>query len=462
MSEAGDSAAAGEDAAGEAHAHFLACAGALERLARPGEVLLASLRGEESEFARINRARLRYAGQVTRRTLDLALVANPGDGPGDGDGARRHAVATLELSGDAGADRARLARILPELRARALADPHLRFSETPAASAEVVPGRLPAAGDVREALAAADGLDLVGAWASGTVHAGFASSLGHRHWYQAPRFHVDWSCHLGDSTAAKGEYAGAEWSSRALRARLDASRRELALLARPARTIAPGPHRAWLAPAALAEILELVAREGFSWRAHALGHSPLAGMLRDARALHPTVHLAEDRRAGLVPRFGPAGFVHAARVPLVENGACGERLVDPRSEREFGVAANSAHEWPQALALAPGAIAASGAAARLGRGLWLGRLWYANFSDLHACRITATTRFGCFVVEDGEIRAPLAPVRIDESLYRLLGEHLAGLGAEAELCLDPHTYGHRSLASMRLPGALVDGVRVVG
>ncbi len=93
---------------------------------------------------------------------------------------------------------------------------------------------------------------------------------------------------------------------------------------------------------------------------------------------------------------------------------------------------------------------------RLGTGLYLNNLWYCNYSDRNDCRITGMTRFAAFWVEDGEIRAPLSPMRFDESLYRMLGEHLIGLTAEREFLFDTGTYHQRSTDSLHLPGALIE------
>jgi hypothetical protein len=41
----------------------------------------------------------------------------------------------------------------------------------------------------------------------------------------------------------------------------------------------------------------------------------------------------------------------------------------------------------------------------------------------------------------------------------MLGENLVDLTRERELLLDPSTYGERSTASARLPGALVKSLR---
>ena len=65
------------------------------------------------------------------------------------------------------------------------------------------------------------------------------------------------------------------------------------------------------------------------------------------------------------------------------------------------------------------------------------------------------TRFATFWVERGKIVAPIDVLRFDDTLYRMLGTNLEALTMETELLLDSSTYRARSLASMRLPGALL-------
>jgi predicted Zn-dependent protease len=71
------------------------------------------------------------------------------------------------------------------------------------------------------------------------------------------------------------------------------------------------------------------------------------------------------------------------------------------------------------------------------------------------------TRFATFWVEDGDIVAPVNVLRFDDTAYHLFGDHLEGLTDTAELLLDPMSYGHRSTASSRLPGAVVGAMRFV-
>ncbi|RZA15152.1 MAG: TldD/PmbA family protein, partial [Proteobacteria bacterium] len=92
---------------------------------------------------------------------------------------------------------------------------------------------------------------------------------------------------------------------------------------------------------------------------------------------------------------------------------------------------------------------------RLGTGLYISNLWYLNYSDMPAARMTGLTRFATFWVEDGHIVAPVNTMRFDDSVYSVLGDQLEALTAERELILSTSTYGERQTHSSLLPGALV-------
>jgi predicted Zn-dependent protease len=135
--------------------------------------------------------------------------------------------------------------------------------------------------------------------------------------------------------------------------------------------------------------------------------------------------------------------------------------VSPRSAKEYRLQTNGASggEAPESLDLAAGALPERDVLAALDSGLYISNLWYLNFSDRPAGRITGMTRFATFRVEGGRIVAPVAPMRFDESVYRLLGDALVDLTRERELLPDASTYGERQTSSSRLPGALVSALR---
>ena len=111
------------------------------------------------------------------------------------------------------------------------------------------------------------------------------------------------------------------------------------------------------------------------------------------------------------------------------------------------------------MQMATGDIPAAEVLRQLGTGVYINNVWYLNYSDRSACRITGMTRFATFWVEHGVIQAPLNVMRFDESIYRMLGEHLLGLTAESDFILDASTYHQRSTSSGRVPGALVEDFR---
>lgn len=427
---------------------FFALAARLTDGLTGAEVLFAGLDVEDSTFVRLNQNRVRQAGSVFAAGLGLTLI----------DGSRQ-VEGDCRLSGEPAADLALAQRLLAELRERIAhvpEDPYLNFSTVPATSSRVLPADLP---DPAQAIGTltglAEGLDLVGIYTSGRLALGLASSLGHRHWHEGQSFHLDWTCTLDGDRALKDGLGGMTWDTDALAARITAQRERLSVLARPERRIEPGPYRAYLAPAAMQELLHLTGWGGFGLRDHRTQQSPLRALAAGEVTLHPAVSLSEEHGRALVPGFTGEGFTKPATVPLITGGRFADCLVDARSAREYGAAVNADEEAPESLAMAGGDLATADVLARLGTGLYISNLWYGNWSDRNSARVTGMTRFGTFWVEAGELVAPLAVMRFDDSLYHLLGDRLEGLTQERELLLSAETYGGRSDASALLPGVLV-------
>ena len=170
------------------------------------------------------------------------------------------------------------------------------------------------------------------------------------------------------------------------------------------------------------------------------------------------VTITENTAEGVAANFQGAGYIRPDHVTLVERGQFANCLVSPRSAKEFGVETNGASggEAPESVDLAAGSMPTAESLARLKNGIYVGNVHYLNYSDQSACRTTGMTRFATFLVEDGEIQAPLNVMRFDETMYRVLGENLSELTAEREMILDPSTYHGRSTSSARMPGALVE------
>ena len=196
---------------------------------------------------------------------------------------------------------------------------------------------------------------------------------------------------------------------------------------------------------------------GFGLKSRNTKQSALIRMAERQAAMSPLFTLRENTADGLASPFQGEGFVRPDVVPLVEGGRLAAALVSPRSSREYGVPTNGANaeEVPESLDLAPGTLPQEDALQALGTGLYVGNLWYLNFSDRASCRLTGMTRFASFWVEGGRIVAPLDVMRFDDTAYRIFGDNLEALTRECDLVPEADTYGERQALSMRTPGALV-------
>ncbi len=434
---------------------FFVLADAIAAQVKADEGFLARFSGESSDFARFNRSAVRQAGTVEQRYLNLALTRG-----------RRHAAQVLSLSGDRGADATAATAAVKSLREvldDTAEDPHFLINTAPQSSTRHLPGSLPTPDETIEAvLKAGAGHDMVGFAAAGPIHRGFANHLGQRNWDTVQAFNIDLSFYLQGDKAVKMSHAGTTWNAAAFAVKAAAATAQLRALARPAKTITPGGFRVYLAPAAMQEVMTMMCWGGFGLADHRTATTPLIRMVEQGARLSPQVTLIENIGDGLAPKFQKEGFVKPDKVTLIEGGAYKDCLISPRSAAEFGEAPNGADGWeaPSALDMSAGTLESARILKTLGTGVYIGNLWYLNYSDRNACRLTGMTRFATFWVEGGEIVAPLNVMRFDDTLYRMLGSHLEGLTAERDLIVSSDTYDARSTQSMRLPGAVIDDFRM--
>ena len=430
--------------------YFSELASLLDHSLAPGEVYTCAFDAESSDFVRMNRGKIRQPGSVAQRYLRLHLIRG-----------QRHAEQCFALSGDLARDRIRVAAAFSWLRETLSGlpdDPHLSYATEVVSSRSVKSAPLPAAEDVvAGVLDAASGLDLVGIYAAGPVYRGFANSLGQRNWHQATSFNLQWSLYHRADKAVKTAYGGFDWSTSVFEAKMSDARERLSLLAMPARSLEPGSYRTYLTPTAMEEIAGMLCWGGFSGRALATRQSCLFRAQDGDAAFGRSVGFTENTVDGVAPAFQGEGFTRPPAVTLVREGRLVGSLVSPRTAKEYALATNGANaaEMPESLDMAGGELSASDAMAALDSGLYIGNLWYLNFSDRPACRVTGMTRFASFWVDHGKIVAPVNVMRFDDSLFRLLGDKLVGLTSERELLVDASSYRSRNVGSMRLPGAVV-------
>lgn len=430
--------------------YFNALADYLTKHLRGNEVFLANLSGEESDFVRFNRSLVRQAGSVRQQYLSLTLI----------DGLRQ-VKATTVLTCDKEQDRSALAALLADLRGEVPHvpdDPHLLYSTKVQNTRQAGDNRLPPREQALQAvLAAGKDRDLVGIYAAGGIHAGFANSLGQRNWFATHSFNLDWSFYHSADKAVKCNYAGFAWDAPAFERKVAAARGQLDVLARPAKTIPPGKYRVYLAPAALDDFIGMLSWGGFGCKAHKTRSTSLLKMIAEDAALAHAVTIRENTAEGIAPNFQSAGYVKPPSVTMIEAGRFKDTLISPRSAKEYNLETNgaSSHEVAESVDVAGGDIAEKDVPAKLDTGVYVNTVWYLNYSDRPGGRITGMTRFATFWVEGGRIVAPMNVMRFDETVYHMLGDGLVGLTAEREFMPSTSTYGGRSTGSARVPGALI-------
>ncbi|MBI3230570.1 MAG: hypothetical protein HYZ45_10435 [Burkholderiales bacterium] len=180
--------------------------------------------------------------------------------------------------------------------------------------------------------------------------------------------------------------------------------------------------------------------------------------MRDGeKQFNKAVTVFENTAQGLAPGFQEDGFVKPERVSLIEAGRLVGSMISPRTAQEYGLQTNAADggEGLAAMEMAGGDLPLADVLKKLGTGIYISNLWYLNYSDRTACKITGMTRFASFWVENGEIKAPLNVMRFDDTLFDLLGDKLVGLTSETEMLIDNDTYDQRGDHCARLPGALI-------
>lgn len=438
---------------------FQALADAVCQTQRPSHRVTLNLSAESSDFIRLNRARVRQATTVNQQTVSVSVI----------DGQRR-ASCSVSLPGDLAqaqatltAERDNLLAMLPFVPE----DPHLVLPDSVQNSSreDDANGLADTSEVIDQLIDFAGEEDLVGFYAAGPMVRAFADSQGQRNWHHVASFHLDWSLFTrsgqAKDRAVKSIYAGRTFEADVLRQKMNNAKTQLTWLEKPIKKLAPGKYRAWLAPAAVADLLLAMAWSGFSRKERASGTSSLIRLTDTDARLSPLVSLTEATSHGIAPAFTDTGQLRPDQVMLVTAGALSNTLTSQRSGAEFDEPANaSGSEYPEAMELAGGMVADEQALTALGTGLWIGNVWYLNYSDRQAARVTGMTRFACFWVEDGKIQAPVDVMRFDDTLIRLFGTALEALGQTVEFIPGSSTWGERELNSVSCPGLLLSDLKL--
>ena len=419
------------------------------------EILLLNLDAEKTDFVRFNHAKIRQAGNVRQVTITLNLLFK-----------RKTLTSAIRLSTDFEKDSLLLLRTLYYLRREIpelSPDPYLMYERNiNSFENDIESTKLDNYAMTENIIDSCSAFDMVGILSSGTITKGFASSLGQFNWHESDSFNFDWSMYTETGKAIKQNYSDREWNQKTFSNLLSASKEKLDVIDNKEIIIKTGDYRVYLSPSALNEIVEMLSWGGFSYKANKIGSSPLHLLQKGERSFNKMVSFSENLSNGISPKFHTEGFIKPELTELITNGEYANSLVSPRSALEYSVNHNAAelYESPVSIHLKKGMIDSNKILDTLKDGIYISNLWYLNFSDRNNGRITGLTRFGCFMVEDGEYKGPINTMRFDETVYNIFGEKLIGLTDSQQLLIDSSTYEERSTYSSTLPGAIVEDFKM--
>jgi predicted Zn-dependent protease len=230
----------------------------------------------------------------------------------------------------------------------------------------------------------------------------------------------------------------------------------------------PGEYPVVFEAQATGWLIDLLAGCAFNGLAHAEGRGALDGRLGRPVAA-PAVNLSDSPSfPRTLPRSFDAEGVRKAPIPLIQDGIAHAVVHDTRSAAKAG-ARSTGH------ALAPGGTAsgphptnlvlAGGGAADeaelcsgVERGVYVTRLWYANVVRPKETLITAVTRDGTFLIEDGRVTRPLRDLRLTDSVLGILSRTKA-VARDQRLTSDGEFYGRRFAYGVVCPAIQADAVR---
>ena len=420
------------------------------------ELLIINFDAEESKFVRLNKGKIRQAGSVKQISMTLNLSTKD----------KRNLKSYVRLNGSFERDISTLIKTLNYLR-RELPDlpkdPYMMFS-TSVHSTEISSEKQSTGDEVilEHILNSATKLDLVGIFSSGSIYTGLANSLGQKNWHEDYSFSFDYSIYNKNNNAIKLNYSSKKWNADDYDIILNKGIEKLAILSKPEKKITTGEYRVYLEPSALNEIIDMMAWGGFSYKSNKIGTSPLHLLNKKERKLNENIYIDENIKDGLSANFNSDGFIKPEEISMIEKGEFRESLTSPRSSLEYSVVHNAASpsEYPCSIDMRAGSISDDKILETIDKGIYISNLWYLNFSDRNNGRMTGLTRFGCFLVENGKLTAPINTMRFDDSVYSMLGDNLIGLTSSRELLIDSGTYEERSTSSARLPGAIVNNFKM--
>jgi predicted Zn-dependent protease len=415
----------------------------------PDESLTMHFHGEDTEFLRWNQSKVRQNTSVLQRQLSFEFHKNG-----------RRLSKSFSAQGVVEWDLITAREMLNDARKEAAVlppDPYLVDFVNHGTSTAEFRGALLSGEELIQAIAKPTAeVDMAGLYAGGSIATGNRNSKGQDHWFANESFFMDYSLYNGER-AIKSCYADFRWNQKAFNDSLRLSTQQLEVMNRPRKKLTPGKYKAYLAPAAVAELAGMFGWGALSYRSYKNGGSAFKKLHDKEKKLSGLFSMSENFHLGLTPRFNSLGELAPEKMEIIEQGELQQFLISSRSAKEYKVPSNhaSGSESPRALEIAPGTLAQENILKELGTGLYLSNLHYINWSDLQNARITGMTRYACLWVENGEVVAPIEDMRFDVSFFDILADGLLAVTDFQEVDPAVDTYFRRALGGKKLPGMLM-------
>jgi len=189
-------------------------------------------------------------------------------------------------------------------------------------------------------------------------------------------------------------------------------------------TLPAGQYTVILEEAAIASLLLFLAFLGFGGKTLVQGRSFMSRKIGET-ITGENITIVEDPFNPAI-RHIPFDYegVPKRKVILIENGIARGGVYNRYYAKKAGVEStghalppnNPYGPYPKAMAISPGEATMEEIIASTERGILITHFWYMNFLNPMKTMVTASTRDGTLLIEDGKIKAPLEDMRIAQSI----------------------------------------------
>lgn len=426
----------------------------LYQLLKDNEALICNLNQEESSFMRFNKAKVRQTGLVVNSELEMKYFIKDDEGI-------RTLSHSLSLSAILEDDKKCSKDALNWLRETCKdlpIDPYIAWPSEGQSSNIQQEGHCLSDKELYSSiLDSAQGYDFTGIYSSGNITRAFSNSLGLKHWFTTNNFVLDYSLFGEGERSVKALYSDQNWQQEKFQEKITEAKQQLDAMSVPTQKLERGSHRVYLAPMAVAEILDLFCWGCASEASIQQGDSALQHLRKKSKSFSEKVNLYEDFSHGDTPRFNGLGELSPETLPIIKAGQLENTLISQRSANEYQLTSNGAtgSESPRALSLSTGDLKQEDILKTLDNGIWISNLHYLNWSDRPNGRFTGMTRYACFQVENGKLVSPIDNMRFDDTLFQIFGESMEALTDFADTLSKTDTYYWRSPGAIRAPGILL-------